>query len=227
MQTSQKSKLKVEHLQRQPSKMYGFVHWTWFRYSMQTIDCFRNTTVLRSPPNPFPIRKWFTNQCLAISYLAQQSWLPIDVYAFFSILFYFLFLIVMWSHRQSQVDFSIFFGMFVNLTFTISECFVDFSKTCCQFQAASAVTVILDLFSCWVCECLCQSFMQHMRANRWAHNAIPIVPQIFAFVICLSKCSIHQIWIIWFLILFMLFEKWKWWYKNIHKIIKAFSKHFL
>lgn len=178
MQTSQKSKLKVEHLQCQPSKMYGFVHWTWFRYSMQTIDCFRNTTVLRSPPNPFPIRKWFTNQCLAISYLAQQSWLPI-VYGFFSILFYFLFLIVSWFHRQSQVDFSIFWYVRkFNLHNTRMFCW--FFQTCCQFQAASAVTVILDLFSfglanacvnhlCNICAQTDEHTMQNLPSHKFSH----------------------------------------------------------
>lgn len=145
---------------------------------------------------------------------------------FFSILFYFLFLIVSWSHRQSQVDFSIFWYVRkFNLHNTRMFCW--FFQTCCQFQAASAVTVILDLFSfglanacvnhlCNICAQTDEHTMQNLPSHKFSHllSVCQNVPY--------TKYELFDFWSC-----SCLFEKWKWWYKNIHKIIKAFSKHFL
>lgn len=138
MQTSQISESKVEHLQCQPYTMYGFEHCTWIRCSIfhanqqtndRSIDCFRSTTVLRTQfENDLQISVWDCVLSVDPSLIEAIS---------FSISFYFLFLIVLWPFRQSQVDFRHIWSH--TFAHTILECVVDFFKnmlhvpSCCCF----------------------------------------------------------------------------------------------
>lgn len=86
------------------------------------------------------IQKWFTNQCLRDCVLSVDPSL-IEAISF-SISFYFLFLIVLWPFRQSQVDFRHIWSH--TFAHTILECVVDFFKN------------MLHVPSC--CCCCCDSW---------------------------------------------------------------------
>lgn len=204
MQTSQISESKVEHLQCQPYTMYGFEHWTWIRCSIY-IPCER--TIDRSivfeaqlccELNSKMIYKSVSERlCLIGGSVADRS--------------HFFFYFVLFLVSNCFVAFSAVTGRFS--TYLVLYICPHHSRMRCWFfqkhVACSKLLLLLLWFLIyfhWLSECLCQSFMQHMRANRWTHNAKTGPKQCHTFSHLLSvcqKCSTNtQIWNIRFLILF-------------------------